>query len=62
VHETTTDTQVKWTLIHQRREMTFKKLGRSKKLENKVFKKSKLLKKLRNKFIRHLKFKYTKNN
>jgi hypothetical protein len=45
VHETTTDTQVKWTLIHQRREATFKKLGRNKKLESRVFKKNKLLQK-----------------
>ena len=58
VHETTTDTQVKWTLIHHRRATSRKNF--SKKLENKVLKKTKVLKKLRNKFIRNLKIKYSK--
>ena len=58
-HETTTDTQVKWTLINQRRSAIRKKY--SKKLENKVLKKVKLLKNLRNKFIRNLKTKYSKS-
>lgn len=60
VHETTTDVQVKWALIHQRRSSVIKKSGRNKKLEIRTFKKGKLLKKLRNKFLRHLKLKYLK--
>lgn len=58
-HEKNTDTQVKWTLIQQRRNLRSKKFGRTKKLEGRKFK-VKLLKKLRNKFIRHIKFKYIK--
>lgn len=57
-HETVTDTQVKWTLIHQRRNETQKK--KIKKFGNKTHKKIKLFKKLRNKFIRNLKNKYSK--